>query len=95
MILPNTLASFASFARNPDRTFSRGARKDRRYFNSELMIYLLGGSGYVGGAFKRYFERKGIPFRNVSRSQVDYTDLATLTAALRVDRPQFLINAAG
>ena len=59
------------------------------------MIYLLGGSGYVGSAYKNYFERNGIPFRSLSRSQVDYTDLATLTAALRADKPQFLVNAAG
>jgi dTDP-4-dehydrorhamnose reductase len=59
------------------------------------VIYLLGGSGYLGSAFRRCFERKGIPFRSLARSEVDYTDLATLTAALRADKPGFLINAAG
>ncbi len=36
------------------------------------MIFLLGGSGYVGDAYKAYFERNEIPFYSLSRSQVDY-----------------------
>ena len=59
------------------------------------MIYLLGGSGYVGHAYQALLTRKGIPFRNLRRAELDYTDVATLTAALRADRPDFLINAAG
>ncbi len=59
------------------------------------MIYLLGGSGYIGTAYKRYFQRKGIPFRSLSRSEVDYTNPATLTAALKAEKPEFLVNAAG
>ena len=59
------------------------------------MIYLLGGSGYVGQAYQALLTRKGIPFRNLKRSEVDYTNAAVLTAALRADRPEFLINAAG
>ena len=59
------------------------------------MIYLLGGPGYIGRAFTRYFEREDIPSYTLSRSEVDYTNLATLTAALRSGKPEFLINAAG
>ena len=59
------------------------------------MIYLLGGSGYVGGAYQALFKRKGIAFRNLRRSEVDYSDAATLRAALEKDRPEFLVNAAG
>jgi dTDP-4-dehydrorhamnose reductase len=59
------------------------------------MIYLLGGSGYVGQAYQALLSRKGLPFKNLQRSGLDYTDVATLTAALRRDRPSFLINAAG
>lgn len=59
------------------------------------MIYLLGGSGYIGNAYKAYFRRKGFSFRSLSRSEIDYTNLATLTAALRTDKPEFLVNAAG
>ena len=59
------------------------------------MIYLLGGSGYVGQAYQALLARKGIPFRNLRRSDVDYSDVSRLTAALRQDRPDFLINAAG
>jgi dTDP-4-dehydrorhamnose reductase len=59
------------------------------------MIYLLGGSGYVGHAYQALLTRKGIPFRNLKRSDLDYSDVARLTAALKADRPDFLINAAG
>jgi len=59
------------------------------------MIYLLGGSGYVGQAYQTLLARKGLPFRNLRRAELDYTDPSVLVAALRADRPEFLINAAG
>ena len=59
------------------------------------MIYLLGGSGYVGQAYQALLTRKGIPFRNLRRADLDYTNPAVLRAALLRDRPEFLINAAG
>jgi dTDP-4-dehydrorhamnose reductase len=59
------------------------------------MIYLLGGSGYVGHAYQALLTRKGIPFRNLRRAEVDYTNVDVLRAALLRDQPEFLINAAG
>jgi dTDP-4-dehydrorhamnose reductase len=59
------------------------------------MIYLLGGSGFVGHAYQALLARKGIPFRNLRRADVDYTNPTVLAAALKADRPEFLINAAG
>jgi dTDP-4-dehydrorhamnose reductase len=59
------------------------------------MIYLLGGSGYVGSAYQARLQRKGQPFRNVRRADFDYTNQAALTALLRREKPAFLINAAG
>jgi dTDP-4-dehydrorhamnose reductase len=59
------------------------------------VIYLLGGSGYIGNAYKRCLERRKISFRSLSRAEVDYTNAATLTATLRAEKPEFLINAAG
>ena len=59
------------------------------------MIYLLGGSGYVGEAYQALLRRKGIQFRNLRRADFDYTDTADLTALLRQEKPEFLINAAG
>jgi dTDP-4-dehydrorhamnose reductase len=59
------------------------------------MIYLLGGSGYVGQAYQSLLQQKGLPFRNLRRADVDYTNVAVLAETLRRDRPQFLINAAG
>jgi dTDP-4-dehydrorhamnose reductase len=59
------------------------------------MIYLLGGSGYVGQAYQALLTRKGLPFRNLRRAEVDYTNPTVLRAALLRDKPEFLINAAG
>jgi len=59
------------------------------------MIYLLGGSGYVGHAYQAFLKRKGLPFRSLRRSEVDYTSPSALRAALERDRPEFLVNAAG
>jgi dTDP-4-dehydrorhamnose reductase len=59
------------------------------------MIYLLGGSGYVGTAYQALLTRKGIPFRNLRRAEVDYSNVATLRAVLLREKPAFLINAAG
>ena len=59
------------------------------------MIYLLGGSGYVGSAYQALFQRKGVPFLNLRRADADYTNPAVLSGLLRRDRPEFLINAAG
>ncbi len=59
------------------------------------MIYLLGGRGYVGQAYQRLLQRKGVDFRVLSRAELDYSDTPTLEAALKRDRPEFLINAAG
>ena len=59
------------------------------------MIYLLGGSGYVGQAYQKLLTSKVIPFKNLKRKDLDYTDVATLVKALRTDKPDFLINSAG
>jgi dTDP-4-dehydrorhamnose reductase len=59
------------------------------------MIYLLGGSGYVGHAYQALLKRKGIPFRNLRRAELDYSNGDVLRAALEKDKPEFLINAAG
>jgi len=59
------------------------------------MIYLLGGSGYVGQAYQDLLAKKGIPFRNLRRAEVDYTNPEILRKALVQDKPEFLINAAG
>jgi len=59
------------------------------------MIYLLGGSGYVGQAYQNLLTQKGIAFKSISRAHLDYSNPSALTAALRADNVTFLINAAG
>jgi dTDP-4-dehydrorhamnose reductase len=58
-------------------------------------IWILGASGYVGGAYQRLLKKQGISFRALPRADLDYYDVAKLTDALRADRPAFLINCAG
>lgn len=58
-------------------------------------ILLLGGSGYVGKAFQAYLAGRNIPFRNVSRSEIDYSRKESLIGLLAEEKPSFLINAAG
>ena len=59
------------------------------------MIYLLGGSGYVGQAFEEHLVGKGIAFKSIARAQLDYADPVKLAAAMVADKVSFLINAAG
>jgi dTDP-4-dehydrorhamnose reductase len=59
------------------------------------MVFLLGGSGYIGQAFQRFFSKNGIPFRSVSRKDCDYSRIENLHALLAEAKPLFLINAAG
>lgn len=59
------------------------------------MIYLLGGTGYIGQAFHRHLVGQAIPHRVVRRAELDYSEPSRLLAALRADRVAFLVNAAG
>ena len=59
------------------------------------MIILLGGSGYVGSAYRLFLEAKGLDYISLARSELDYSDTETLLAFLRETKPDFLINCAG
>jgi dTDP-4-dehydrorhamnose reductase len=71
------------------------AATSSRSLNTLVMLYLLGANGYVGQAYQRLLTHRGIPYRPVSRAELDYSNPTLLTAALRADRATFLINAAG
>lgn len=59
------------------------------------MFALVGGNGYVGTAFQEFLQASGLPFHNVSRSELDYYDRSRLSVFLKDLKPAFLINAAG
>jgi len=59
------------------------------------MIYLLGGSGYIGQAYQRLFLDRRVAYKSLRRDDFDYCDTGLLLRALRRDQPEFLINAAG
>jgi dTDP-4-dehydrorhamnose reductase len=58
-------------------------------------VFVLGGTGWVGGALGRALGARGVEHALLSRSRVRYDDSATLTELLRRERPRLLINAAG
>jgi len=59
------------------------------------MILLLGGTGYIGQAFKSDLERRGRPFITLSRRELDYTRFDLLLEFLKTKKPEFVVNAAG
>jgi dTDP-4-dehydrorhamnose reductase len=59
------------------------------------MIYLLGGTGYVGQEFQAQLKARGIAYKNISRKELDYYSSNKLFNAMCVDKPEFLINCAG
>ena len=59
------------------------------------MILLLGAAGYIGTAFAEELAKRGSDFRQISRSEVDYTRFGPLLDLLRSTRPEFVVNCAG
>lgn len=59
------------------------------------MILLLGGTGYIGEAFRAELERRQRPYLSLSRRELDYTRFETLLKFLKEKRPEFVVNAAG
>jgi len=59
------------------------------------MILLLGGTGYIGQAFKQELKRRQCAFETVSRRELDYTRFDRLLDFLKARKPDFVVNAAG
>ena len=59
------------------------------------MIWILGGSGYIGEAIVRAAQNEKKDHRSISRKQLDYGDFRALLTALKKNKPAFVINAAG
>ena len=59
------------------------------------MIILLGGSGYVGQAFQRLLDGLNVPFHNLARKELDYSETHRLADYLAETGASFVINAAG
>ncbi len=59
------------------------------------MILLLGGSGFIGGAFRSHMDRSGIEYLSVRRSECNYCEVEPLDCLIQETRPELLINTAG
>jgi dTDP-4-dehydrorhamnose reductase len=49
----------------------------------------------VGQGYQSLLARKGLAYKSIARSQLDYSNPTQLASALRADHVRFLINAAG
>jgi UDP-glucose 4,6-dehydratase len=60
-----------------------------------IMIFLLGASGYVGGAFQRELVRRGLRHEALARATLDYSRFRVLAEALKQHRPKLVIHCGG
>ena len=58
-------------------------------------IMILGGSGYLGTAFREHLDSICVDYLSVGRSTCNYYDAHQLNELVELVRPEFLINAAG
>lgn len=56
---------------------------------------LTGGSGYIGSAFRRYFDKNGLPYTTLCMNETDYSRVDCLLEQIRLIKPDYLINCAG
>ncbi|HEX8313098.1 MAG TPA: family 1 glycosylhydrolase, partial [Chthoniobacteraceae bacterium] len=59
------------------------------------MLLITGASGTLGQAFARICFLRGLPYRLLSRAEMDIAEPESVDAALQAFRPWALINAAG
>jgi dTDP-4-dehydrorhamnose reductase len=59
------------------------------------MVLIAGATGALGQAFARLCYLRGLPFRLLSRSEMDIADPDSVQTALRAFRPWAVVNAAG
>jgi len=60
------------------------------------MIYLLGGTGYVGRVFQAQLRVRGILYKTINSTDMDYySHNNNLFTSITRDKPEFLINCAG
>ncbi|MEO8654208.1 MAG: family 1 glycosylhydrolase [Ramlibacter sp.] len=58
-------------------------------------LLITGASGTLGRAFARFCELRGLPFRLLSRAEMDIAEPASVAAALERWQPWAVINTAG
>jgi dTDP-4-dehydrorhamnose reductase len=67
----------------------------RRRHSSGHPLLIVGATGTLGRAFARICEHRGIPFRLLSRADMDIADAASVRRALDRAAPWAVINTAG
>lgn len=58
-------------------------------------LVIIGAAGTLGRAFGRLCEERGIPYRRLTRQQMDIADPHSVAKALDEQRPWAVVNAAG
>jgi dTDP-4-dehydrorhamnose reductase len=59
------------------------------------MLLITGATGTLGQAFARLCRLRGLPYRLLTRAEMDIADISTIRAALTAFRPWAIVNAAG
>lgn len=59
------------------------------------MVLITGATGTLGQAFARVCYLRGLPYRLLSRAEMDIADAASVASALHAFRPWCVVNAAG
>ncbi|MUG95816.1 sugar nucleotide-binding protein [Scytonema sp. UIC 10036] len=63
--------------------------------HSSSPLAIVGGTGTLGKAFARLCELRGIPYRLLTRKEIDITDVVSVNAVLAQLKPWAVVNAAG
>lgn len=72
-----------------------GENIDYAYFEEAAPILITGGQGTLGIAFSKVCQMRGIPYRLLSRSDMDIADNENIEAIISSLKPWAIINAAG
>jgi dTDP-4-dehydrorhamnose reductase len=66
-----------------------------RLVSSQVQPVLIAGTGTLGTAFARVCDVRGLPYRLLSRAEMDITQPESVQAALDLHHPWAVVNAAG
>ncbi|MGE5655252.1 MAG: family 1 glycosylhydrolase [Actinomycetota bacterium] len=68
---------------------------DNRPQSGKQVLAIIGARGTLGSAFARLCDRRGIPYRLLSRQDLDITDRTSVDAVFNELNPWAVVNAAG
>ena len=86
------------FSVGPSGRLQRAGQRNvaiNQQVSSDVQPLLISGTGTLGQAFARSCELRGLPYRLLSRAEMDISDPAAVRKALAEHHPWAVVNAAG